>query len=145
MIGDILKEIFVPDMDEFRQEFLGLVNKVSPNGGTYAGPGGGADGGGFGGGNIGETVVENQGFFGSLSGAEGKEPTNVYMDYDFGLFKLDGVKIVDYSTLKSAVDFFRPIINGFILVLLGWYWYREFLSFIGQAPNMAKAKADAEE
>ena len=127
-------------MDEFRQEFLGLVNKVSPNGGTYSGPMGG---GGSGGGSVGEVVVENQGFFGSLSGVEGKEPTNVYMDYDFGLFKLDDVKIVDYSAFKSAVDFFRPIINGFILVLLGWYWYKEFLSFIGQAPNMAHAAGTA--
>lgn len=130
-------------MDEFRSQFNGLLNSVNPNTNTLAGPGGGGEGGGSG--NLGDVVIDNSGFFGSLSGANGQEPADIYFSYDFGLFKLNNVKVVDFSSLKQVVEFFRPIINGFILVLMGFYWYKEFLSFIGQAHNMASAKSKAEE
>lgn len=42
--------------------------------------------------------------------------------------------IVDTSYLSEALDFFRPVIRGFIALMLFFYNFNQFLGFIGQAP-----------
>lgn len=109
-------------MEEFKAEFNQMINEVNPNM-LYGDP--------------------TNDLFGIASTVEGKEPTDVTIALDLGLVKFDSIKIVDYSSLKKGVEFFRPVINGFIGILLGMFYYRELLSFIGQAPNMASAHKKA--
>lgn len=42
--------------------------------------------------------------------------------------------IVDTSYLTDALDFFRPVIRGFIFLMLFFYNLNQFMGFIGQAP-----------
>lgn len=122
-LGSILEFIFVPNMEEFQYEFEGLMHSVSPNLNNY------------------DDSASN--IFGSWFTDFTQEPQDIYISYDFGIFELNNFKIVDYEALKEAVEFFRPIINGFITLLMALYGYRELLSFIGQAPNMASAHEKA--
>lgn len=122
-ITDVLKFIFVPDMDEFKAEFENMMNTVSPNVNNFD---------------------ENpSGIFGGLFTEFMQEPKDIVISYDFGIFELKDFKIVDYKALKDAVEFFRPIINGFLHILIILYGYREFLTLIGMSSNIASAHEHA--
>ena len=52
----------------------------------------------------------------------------------------------DTSFLKRGIEYFRPIIRGFIVLLLVFFNYKQVLTFIGQDPGMyERAKSAAEE
>lgn len=51
-----------------------------------------------------------------------------------GMFDL---KFFDTQYLKQGIEFFRPLIRGFVVFLLVLYNYRNVLSFIGQDPSIA--------
>ena len=120
-----IKAIFIPDMDEMAVEFESFVNRLSPN--TYA----------------------DADTLGGIGGASSKEPVNAIANISLGNSVISGLNfrttLVDYGWLKTGVEYFRPVINGLLAWLLGMFYYRELLSFIGQAPNMAQARATAGE
>lgn len=105
-------------MEEMKVEFTKFTESVAPNT---------------------NSLGTGDSFFGSIADSQEKEPTDIYGGLKAGLLNITNLKLVDYSHLKSAVDYFRPIINGFLTILLGMYWYKELLSFLGQAHNMASA------
>lgn len=51
-----------------------------------------------------------------------------------GTFNL---KFFDTGFLKQGIEYFRPLIRGFVVFLLVLYNYRNVLSFIGQDPTIA--------
>lgn len=66
-----------------------------------------------------------------------KDIADISSNYDIpgvGSFKFT---FFDASYLKDGIEFFRPIIRGFITLLLLFYNYRQVLSFIGQDPTIA--------
>lgn len=124
---DGVKAIFIPDMEEMKQEFSSFVDKVNP-----------------------DTMDNSADSLGGILDSPSREPGDIKGDINLGnsvmgSLKFNGIVLADMKWLKDGVEFFRPVINGFILWLLGMFYYRELLSFIGQAPNMAQARATAGE
>lgn len=80
------------------------------------------------------------------NGIEEKPVEDIKADYAIsgvGTFKLTFFKS---QFLRDGVEFFRPVIRGFITLLLLFYNYKMILTFIGQDPGMyARAKEGAEE
>lgn len=65
-----------------------------------------------------------------------------YKFYGVGTLKL---KFFDTSALKEGVEEFRPLIRGFTVLMLILFIIRQFMSFIGQDPQiMASAQMKAE-
>lgn len=71
-----------------------------------------------------------------VEGWEEREPANITADYVIGgqTFHLT---FFDVSWGNKVVDFFRPVINGFLTLMLVWFWYREVMSFVGQVSPLA--------
>jgi len=44
---------------------------------------------------------------------------------------------LDSTFLKQGIEFFRPLIRGFVVFLLILYNYKQILTFIGQDPSIA--------
>lgn len=42
----------------------------------------------------------------------------------------------DTSFLKRGIEYFRPIIRGFLVLLLCFFHYKQVLTFIGQDPGI---------
>ena len=57
-------------------------------------------------------------------------PTDVKGTYNGGLWSYSG-KFVDYSFLVQGVEYFRPFIRGFIVLLLVFFNIRQALSMFG--------------
>lgn len=59
-----------------------------------------------------------------------------------GEYNINGLGTMEITFLKAdylqqGVDFFRPFIRGFIVLLLLLYHYKQILTFIGQDPTIA--------
>lgn len=66
-----------------------------------------------------------------------KPVENVNADYNiYGVGTLN-LKFFDATYLIQGVNRFRPVIRGFVVLLLLFYNYYQVLSFIGQDPRIA--------
>ena len=127
LILDGIKAIFVPDMEEMKTEFASFVDKINPG-----------------------TMDNSANTLGGILESPEREPDDFVANLDLGNsvmgnLKFNGIVLADMEWMKQGITYFRPIINAFIAWLLGMFYYRELLSFIGQAPNMAQARATAGE
>lgn len=57
-------------------------------------------------------------------------PSNINSTFNFGLFSYTGT-FVDFSFLVKGVEFFRPYIRGFIVLLLFFFNVRMAMSIFG--------------
>ncbi len=116
MILDGIKAIFIPDMEEMKKEFSSFAEQLRPNVDTL------------------DSSVH-------LEGWNEREPGNISSPINLGnsVVKLnfDNMVFMDLEFFKQVVLFFRPVINGFLTLGLGWLWYREVMSFIGQVSPLA--------
>ncbi len=112
-----IKNIFFPDMEDMKTEFLAFLEKINPP--------------------ISDTSeIES---VGGLLDVESSEPVDVTSDIQIGSIQFSNLKFMDLTYFKQGIVFFRPLINGFLGWLLGMFYYNQFLAFIGQAPAMVKA------
>lgn len=121
-VTDTIKSIFIPDTEGMKVQFLSFKDKVA-----------------------------SRLPFGSVSDLDGagavgsKEPVDINSNISIpGVGTLANVTFLDLEYFKQGIVYFRPVINGLLTWLMGMFYYREFLSFFGQAPMMAHAKANAE-
>lgn len=122
LILDGIKEIFIPDMEEMKVEFSNFINKVSVN----------------------ATGGMNPVDLAGANSAGSREPMDISGSFNVAGLNLGTVKFLDLRFFKDGIVYFRPVINGFLGWLLAMFYYREFLSFIGQAPMMGHAVSAAE-
>lgn len=109
-------------MEEMKEEFLNFKEQLRPMG-------------------FADSDVET---LGGLLGIEGHKPTFNPTDYQMGSIILKDVTWLNTEWLELGISFFRPIVNGFIIWLLTMFFYREILSFLGQAPSMGHEAMKAE-
>lgn len=120
-----IKAIFVPDMEEMKVEFEKFSESLKPE--TYSED------------DIDTGVLPSiLGAFNSLN-AEGARPGDITGNINIGGITLENVTFASFDALETGVEFFRPIINSFLVIMMALFGFREFMSFIGQAPSMAHA------
>ena len=118
-----IKSLFVPDVEKMEEKFIDLFDKVNPS--SYAGSSGA--------GGRWDSTVDN--VFSNFGMIDGEAPNNVVGDIHLG----DGlsflnVTFADLSPLYDAVEYFRPVINGFLTFLIALFWFSQLLELIGQVP-----------
>lgn len=111
-IIDGIKSIFIPDTDVIRANFDNMVATIKTKLGFNTGDLYALE-------NIGsEAITDTKGNY-SISGV--------------GTFNLT---FLDTSFLKQGIEFFRPLLRGFIVLMLLLYNYKQILTLIGQDPNI---------
>lgn len=99
---DGIKDIFIPDTEEINTMFEEVKNSIG-------------------------NVIGLENFdFNSIWGTA-EAPTDIESKVDFGLFSYSG-KFVDYSFFKIGIDYFRPYIRGFVILLLCLFNIRQAFS-----------------
>lgn len=104
LILDGVKSIFIPDPDHLEGEFMGLLEELND-------------------------VYSFDFDLDSLFSA-GKEPEDIY-DYYPVAGKSLPVLFVSWHYLKKGVEYFRPYIRGFIVLMLIFYNLRQFMAIFG--------------
>ena len=121
-ITDLLKEIFVPDTEQIKSNFNDMLESVSNSFGISF-----------------DSLEE-------FTDTWQEKPTDdIESDYNIhgvGTLKL---KFLDTTYLVQGVNKFRPIIRGFVVLLLILYNYYQVLTFIGQDPRIAHNAEQAAE
>lgn len=118
-IFNILKDIFVPDAEDLKESLLTAVDSISH---TF---------------NLGidtSTWLVDAWTEEAIPDAEGKYYIPGVGEFNFVFF--------DTRFLRRGIEFFRPIIRGFIVLLLVFYNFREIMSFINQDPGMYSSAKD---
>lgn len=101
-----LKEIFIPDTADIEETFMKGVDAISAKFGFPE-------------------------FDLDALADSSVQPDDVTSDYDIPGVGTMNLKFFDASFLVQGVEYFRPFIRGFIVLLLVFYNWRQFLSFIG--------------
>lgn len=110
---NIIKSVFVPEPEVVKSQMVGLVEDISH---TF---------------NL--TIDSDQWLVDSFTEEAIPDEKGQYHISGVGTLELT---FFDTSFLKRGIEFFRPIIRGFIVLLLAFYHYRQVLTFIGQDPNI---------
>ena len=103
---EILEDIFVPDTEVINQQFNTTMNNLKNK--------------------IGINIYDLNLLFSSAGSPV--DLNNNYTIYGVGTMNL---KFVDYKYLVDGVNFFRPYIRGFIVLLLFFFNIRQLLSMFG--------------
>lgn len=115
-ILDGIKAIFIPDKDDISANFNAFVNEMKMKFGF-------------------NTEVFNTLFDGEMA------VQDQYADYNIsgvGTFKF---KFLDTKFLYEGVSYFRPLIRGFLVLLMAFYNIKMILSFIRQDAGVVTGKA----
>ena len=116
-ILDGIKSIFIPDVAEintlFNETMQDLKNK------------------------IGIEVFDLENLFSSSNA-----PSDVSSNYTISGVGSMNLKFVDYKYLVNGVDFFRPFIRGFIVLLLFFFNIRQALSMFGLSSGEIASTAE---
>lgn len=122
LIIDGIKFIFIPDFEQIKEDFQYMVDSIAQS---------------FG--------IPLNGLEEFKNGWSDTALSNVEKDYNISGVGTLKLKFFDASYLLQGIEYFKPLIRGFIVFLLLLYNYHQILSFIGQDPRiMANAKADAD-
>lgn len=117
-----IKNIFIPDMQEIKDAFDEMILKAKTNLG-----------------------INTSDFDGFSNNWNEKPVTDISSNYNISGVGTLNLKFLDSSYLVQGVEYFRPVIKGFIVFLLFFFNYRQLLSFIGQDPGTyAHAQENAE-
>ena len=90
------------------------------------------------------TMDDSADSLGGLLDVESSEPVDITSYYSVAGLNLKNVKFLDLEYFKQGIVYFRPVINGFLMWLLGIYFYNQLLSFMGQAPHMISGARNSE-
>lgn len=113
LIIEGIKSIFVPDTEEIKRKFEGMTERVEFSLG-----------------------IVDDGFDDMKDSWEEKPLDNIEENYNIpgvGNMKL---KFFDTEYLKQGIERFRPVIRGFLVLLMFFYNYYQVLSFINQDPGI---------
>lgn len=114
LIIDGIKSIFIPDTDQLKADFNNMLDSISNSFGISF-----------------DSI-------GDLSDSWEETPaTDIEKNYNIhgvGTLKL---KFFDTKYLIQGIEYFRPLIRGFVVFLLLLYNYYQILTFIGQDPRIA--------
>lgn len=113
-ISDLLHKIFVPDTEKLKSQFDLMLEHISSKLGLSF-----------------DTLNELKNSLTELPASDIEENYNIY---GVGTLKL---KFLDTTYLAQGVERFRPVIRGFVVLLLVLYNYYQVLSFLGQDPRIA--------
>lgn len=116
-ILDGIKDIFVPDSGYIDTAFNSFINDIKAK---------------F---NIDTSAFEN------LFTSE-KPVEDVYIDYEINGIGKKKFKVLDTSFLKQGVEFFRPIIRGFIVLMLLFYNIRQLIGFFGYDAGVVAGRTE---
>lgn len=106
LIKDVLVDVFIPDMEKIEAEANETVDKISYLSG-----------------------LEIYDFSNLVDGEE--KPADVKRDYSlYGIGTLN-MTFADMSFLVRGVDYFRPLLQGLLVLWLIYYHINQFLAFIG--------------
>ena len=106
LIVDGIKDIFIPDTEEINSTFNAAINSIQSKFGF-------------------------QEFNFNAITSNSAQPTDIQESYYiYGLGNMN-LTFFDTKYLIKGVEFFRPFIRGFIVLLLVFYNIRQYLSFIG--------------
>lgn len=112
---DGIKSIFIPDAEGIKASFDSFVADLKAKFGF------------------------NTDFFNDI--AVGESPVHdEYVNYNIpgvGAFRL---KVFDSSFLRQGVEYFRPLIRGFLVLLMALYNVKQVLSFIRQDAGVVTGK-----
>ena len=112
----ILHEIFVPDTDVINQQFNTTMENLKEK--------------------IGVTIFDLDNLF-SSSGS----PADINSNYNIAGVGTMNLKFVNYKYLVDGVNFFRPFIRGFIVLLLFFFNIRQLLSMFGLSSGEIESAA----
>lgn len=113
-VGDVIKGIFIPDTETIKGQFTDMVENVERSFNLQL--------------NSLDWLVE---------GVTEKPLTDEKVDYTIPGVGTFNLTILDTSFLKQGIEYFRPLIRGFVVFLLILYNYKQILTFIGQDPSIA--------
>ena len=104
LILDGIKSIFIPDPEHMEAQFMGLLDEIN----------------------------EKYAFDFDLDSlfSNSKEPDDIVAVYTVGSKNIE-MTFVAWYYLKNAVEYFRPFIRGFIILMLIFYNLRQFASLFG--------------
>lgn len=117
LILDGIKDIFIPDTDYIDNAFNDFLAELKMK------------------------FNLDTGVFESLFNDE-QAVTDTYMDYDImgvGTFKF---KVFDSKYLVQGVEYFRPIVRGFIVLMLFLYHVRQLISFFGYDSGVVAGRSE---
>lgn len=117
LILDGIKDIFVPDTVAIEQEFNTLLDNLYSKMGIF------------------QYDLDN--LF-----ADSKQPGNIEGSFATTLWSYTGA-FVDFSWLVRGVEYFRPIIRGFLVLLMFFYNVRMALSMFGLSSGEIESAASA--
>lgn len=81
--------------------------------------------------------------FDDLKNVNEESIEDIQGEYNFyGIGSLN-LKFFDTSAIKQGMDSFRPIIRGFVVLLLLFFILKQILSFIGQDSHIDNGKGGA--
>lgn len=106
-IKEKLEEIFVPDTEEIEGEFTAFLELLQT-----------------------EFSFDTE-FFENLF-EDGEPVTDIYTDYTIPGVGEFNLKVFDTEFLVQGVEYFRPFIRGFLVLLMGFYHVHMILGFIRQ-------------
>lgn len=72
-----------------------------------------------------------------IAGLKEREPGDISSDYKVGDLDLSGIKFLDLKYFKQGVEYFRPLIDAFLIFLCGLLYWRELMSWMGQASTIS--------
>lgn len=114
LILDGIKEIFIPDTDAISADFNNMIESIENR--------------------LGLTTDSLE----ALKDGITEVPlSDINAEYSLPGVKTFTLPFMETSFVRDAIAFFRPLIRGFIILLLIFFNYKQLLSFIGQDPNIA--------
>lgn len=109
-----IKDIFIPDTEVIKGQFDSTIE------------------------NIQRTFNLNiDSFEGLFNGISEQPVTDIKGEYNINGLGTMEITFLKADYLQQGVDFFRPFLRGFIILLLLLYHYKQVLTFIGQDPAIA--------
>ena len=114
MILDGIKEIFIPDKDAIQADFDDMIESIENK--------------------LGLTTESIEILTENIVEVPVSDERSEYALPGVGTFSLT---FMDTGFLRDAIAYFRPLIRGFIFLLLIFFNYKQVLTFIGQDPSIA--------
>lgn len=114
LIVEGIKGIFIPDTEEIKAQFNNMVSDIQRSFGLQ---------------------VDSLEWL--VNGVTEESITDTKADYNIPGVGAFNLTFLDSTYLKQGIEFFRPLIRGFVVFLLILYNYKQILTFIGQDPSIS--------
>lgn len=116
-VANLIKEIFIPDTEYINNAFDSFLEEMKMK------------------------FSFDTEFFESILSTEGHPVTDVNSDYDIPGVGTLNLKFFDTKYLVQGVDYFRPFIRGFLVLLMALYNIKMIIGFFRQDAGVITGKA----